>query len=70
MEHDDKYLFMYISKGADRVRYVIQKDVLYGDVRSSNSAGRWTDIISEENECINEIKNYLEGEYICPHEAA
>ncbi|KAL3655186.1 hypothetical protein CASFOL_000972 [Castilleja foliolosa] len=54
-----KYLFKYISKGADRVRFCIAR---------SDAAGA----VDEEanNPPVNEIKNFVDGRYICPHEAS
>nr|XP_043611848.1 uncharacterized protein LOC122583517 [Erigeron canadensis] len=55
-----KYLFKYISKGADRVKFQISKD--RGSASSENS--------EESSSVINEIDNFLDGRFICPHEAA
>ncbi|KAL3639082.1 hypothetical protein CASFOL_016989 [Castilleja foliolosa] len=54
-----KYLFKYISKGADRVRFCITR---------SDEAG----VVDEDatNSPVNEIKNFVDGRYICPHEAS
>ncbi|XP_023750894.1 uncharacterized protein LOC111899269 [Lactuca sativa] len=65
-----KYLFKYISKGIDRVRYVIQKDVGVNDVGPSNTINEQPDVMCQEKQRIDEIKTYLDGRYICPHEAA
>ncbi|KAK9064524.1 hypothetical protein SSX86_015906 [Deinandra increscens subsp. villosa] len=54
-----KYLFKYISKGADRIRYAISADPI-GANRSNH----------HKNEPINEIKNFVDGRFICPHEAS
>ncbi|XP_076940102.1 uncharacterized protein LOC143609148 [Bidens hawaiensis] len=54
-----KYLFKYISKGADRVRYTI--------TRSPATLPTTTDI---PNGPIDEIKNFLDARFICPHEAS
>ncbi|KAL3655665.1 hypothetical protein CASFOL_000061 [Castilleja foliolosa] len=54
-----KYLFKYISKGADRVRFCITKTdeaVLAGTEATSS--------------VVNEIKNFVDGRYIYPHEAS
>ncbi|KAK9055483.1 hypothetical protein SSX86_026566 [Deinandra increscens subsp. villosa] len=54
-----KYLFKYISKGADRIRFTISRtplsviDTEHGNVKE-----------------VDEIKNYVDGRFICPHEAA
>ncbi|XP_076893525.1 uncharacterized protein LOC143545531 [Bidens hawaiensis] len=54
-----KYLFKYISKGTDRVRFkVSQSDP---SVQSTQSSTLPT---------VNEIDNFVDGRYICPHEAA
>lgn len=65
-----KYLFKYISKGTYRVRYVIQKDVGVNDVGPSNTVNEQPDVMCREKQHIDEIKTYLDGRYICPHEAA
>lgn len=57
-----KYLFKYISKGVDRIRYVIQKNEETDDIGM-------TDRMNKELPA-NEIQNFLDGRYICPHEAA
>ncbi|KAD5961964.1 hypothetical protein E3N88_13437 [Mikania micrantha] len=54
-----KYLFKYISKGADRIRYTISPNE-----KISSSIDR------HYVEPIDEIKNFVDGRYICPHEAA
>ncbi|KAL3637308.1 hypothetical protein CASFOL_019607 [Castilleja foliolosa] len=54
-----KYLFKYISKGADRVRFCITKSY-DKDATASDAA----------IPAINEIQNFVDGRYICPHEAA
>ncbi|GJV76883.1 DNA helicase [Tanacetum coccineum] len=53
-----KYLFKYISKGTDRILAQITRPV--GD--SSSQADR-------ENTQVDEIQNFVDGRYICPHEA-
>ncbi|CAI9290023.1 unnamed protein product [Lactuca saligna] len=65
-----KYLFKYISKGADRVRYAIQK-------AESPRASASVTVDSHHNTHggsavtpVNEVQNFLDGRYICPHEAA
>ncbi|CAI9281030.1 unnamed protein product [Lactuca saligna] len=65
-----KYFFKYISKGTDRVRYIIQKDVGVNDVGPSNTVNEQLDVICQEKQRIDEIKMHLDGRYICPHEAA
>ncbi|KAL3655100.1 hypothetical protein CASFOL_000886 [Castilleja foliolosa] len=54
-----KYLFKYISKGADRVRFCISRseDGPLGDA-------------SAPTPVVNEVLNFVDGRYICPHEAA
>ncbi|KAL3636557.1 hypothetical protein CASFOL_018856 [Castilleja foliolosa] len=54
-----KYLFKYISKGADRVRFCITRSE---DAPNADS-GNVTPVI-------NEIQNFVDGRYICPHEAS
>ncbi|XP_023747382.1 uncharacterized protein LOC111895527 [Lactuca sativa] len=54
-----KYLFKYISKGFDRVRFTLQ--TLEANTTASSST---IPVV------VNEIKLFLDGRYICPHEAA
>ncbi|XP_035830951.1 uncharacterized protein LOC110868732 [Helianthus annuus] len=54
-----KYLFKYISKGADRVRFAIYR-------AHQNSASTST----HEPPVVNEVINFLDGRFICPHEAS
>lgn len=54
-----KYLFKYISKGVERVRFVVQKSEA-ADSGDPNSEVR----------VLNEVQNFLDARYICPHEAA
>ncbi|XP_021971488.1 uncharacterized protein LOC110866654 [Helianthus annuus] len=54
-----KYLFKYISKGADRVRFSIQQ--AEQDSTSTSTNG---------HSSVDEIKNFVDGRFICPHEAA
>ncbi|KAL3646534.1 hypothetical protein CASFOL_011714 [Castilleja foliolosa] len=54
-----KYLFKYISKGADRVRFRISS--------SGEAADNGVDTMVPE---LNEVKNFVDGRFICPHEAA
>ncbi|XP_076936001.1 uncharacterized protein LOC143602926 [Bidens hawaiensis] len=52
-----KYLFKYISKGTNRIRYKITK--------FPNN-----DTVSNESPSdVNEIQNYIDGRFICPYEA-
>ncbi|XP_076905565.1 uncharacterized protein LOC143561332 [Bidens hawaiensis] len=53
-----KYLFKYISNGADRVHYTI------------TSTQCPTDISQKQLSRLNEIQNFLDGRFICPHEAS
>ncbi|XP_023750564.1 uncharacterized protein LOC111898909 [Lactuca sativa] len=66
-----RYLFKYISKGADRVRYALQKtktdDTASPSVVTNNNN---VDAKRKESSFINEIQNFLDGRYICSHEAA
>ncbi|KAL3620576.1 hypothetical protein CASFOL_035488 [Castilleja foliolosa] len=54
-----KYMFKYISKGADRVRFCITRPDEAGlaDPDATSSV-------------VNEIKNFVDGRYICPHEVS
>ncbi|KAK9053778.1 hypothetical protein SSX86_024852 [Deinandra increscens subsp. villosa] len=54
-----KYLFKYISKGPDRVRYSVSSN-------QKNSKAR----PSSKDDAIDEIKNFVDGRFIYPHEAA
>ncbi|XP_076935450.1 uncharacterized protein LOC143602118 [Bidens hawaiensis] len=54
-----KYLFKYISKGVDHIHYSISKSSA-----SVNVAHR------AQSLSINEIQNFVDGRFICPHEAA
>lgn len=54
-----KYLFKYVSKGMEREKFIIQKDVFTDNTSTSSEA-----VI------VDEIKSFLDGRYICPHEAA
>ncbi|XP_076901564.1 uncharacterized protein LOC143556009 [Bidens hawaiensis] len=53
-----KYLFKYISKGADRVHYTITK------TPASTGTTHYEDVSH-----LNEIQNFVDGRFICPHEA-
>ncbi|XP_076918476.1 uncharacterized protein LOC143578911 [Bidens hawaiensis] len=53
-----KYLFKYISKGADRVRYTITSSQCLTDASQQ-----------QQQPHLNEIQNFLDGRFICPHEA-
>jgi hypothetical protein len=53
-----KYLFKYISKGPERVRYNI----------STTPSDRFNSL--DEDTYIDEIQNFVDGRFICPHEAA
>ncbi|KAJ0760860.1 putative DNA helicase [Helianthus annuus] len=54
-----KYLFKYISKGADRVKFAVTK----ADDQPTNTP-------IQPNPPVNEIKNFVDARFICPHEAA
>ncbi|KAI3783003.1 hypothetical protein L2E82_13065 [Cichorium intybus] len=54
-----KYLFKYISKGVERVSFGIHNS-------QSDSAASSTG----NNIPIDEIKNFVDGRFICPHESA
>ncbi|XP_076959484.1 uncharacterized protein LOC143635573 [Bidens hawaiensis] len=54
-----KYLFKYISKGADRIQYTITKTTAPTNPTQHDDLSR-----------LNEIQNFLDGRFICPHEAS
>jgi hypothetical protein len=54
-----KYLFKYISKGPDRVRFKVTTTC---EVASDQS------VVDQETR--NEVKEYVDSRYLCPHEAA
>ncbi|XP_076916723.1 uncharacterized protein LOC143576541 [Bidens hawaiensis] len=54
-----KYLFKYVSKGSDRIRFKLTQSTHKVD----------TDQNSLSVTC-NEIDNFVDGRFICPHEAA
>ncbi|XP_076954306.1 uncharacterized protein LOC143628662 [Bidens hawaiensis] len=54
-----KYLFKYVSKGSDRIRFKITQSIHKVE----------TDQNSLSVTC-NEIDNFVDGRFICPHEAA
>ncbi|XP_021995566.1 uncharacterized protein LOC110892723 [Helianthus annuus] len=54
-----KYLFKYISKGADRIHYKITR------APTETQSAQQCDSNQQ-----NEIQNFLDGRFICPHEAA
>ena len=53
-----KYLFKYISKGTDRIF-----------ARVTRSIGEPSTSSAQTDACIDEIQNYLDGRFVCPHEA-
>ncbi|GJU75431.1 DNA helicase [Tanacetum coccineum] len=53
-----KYLFKYISKGTDRIYAKVTKPV--GDLPVNNETTQVK---------VDEIQNFIDGRYICPHEA-
>ncbi|XP_071719581.1 uncharacterized protein [Rutidosis leptorrhynchoides] len=53
-----KYLFKYISKGTDRVAVRIAKPI-GSDSRQSQ----------QQTQPVDEIKNFIDARFICPHEA-
>ncbi|KAK9068544.1 hypothetical protein SSX86_012659 [Deinandra increscens subsp. villosa] len=55
-----KYLFKYISKGPDRVKYSVGSGGNGNEIGSSSAT----------DDTIDEIKNFVDGRFICPHEAA
>lgn len=54
-----KYLFKYISKGADRIRAQITRSLDDCPNRDATKGKQ-----------INEIQNFVDARFICPHEAA
>ncbi|XP_021975230.1 uncharacterized protein LOC110870352 [Helianthus annuus] len=54
-----KYLFKYISKGSDRIRFKITRTI------SPSS-----DTENAPTSQVDEIKNFVDSRFICPHEAA
>ncbi|KAI3705431.1 hypothetical protein L1987_75668 [Smallanthus sonchifolius] len=54
-----KYLFKYISKGADRVRYALTESTT-----ATNTSN------PQQSANVDEINNYVEGRFVCPHEAS
>ncbi|XP_076882480.1 uncharacterized protein LOC143530957 [Bidens hawaiensis] len=54
-----KYLFKYISKGADRIQYTITKTPAPTNPTQHDDLSR-----------LNEIQNFVDGRFICPHEAS
>lgn len=54
-----KYLFKYISKGSDKTRVQITRSIGESIPSTSNAQPE-----------INDIRNYVEARYVCPHEAA
>lgn len=54
-----KYLFKYVSKGVERVRFAVQKNEV--DREANPSAGI---------QPLNEVHNFVDGRYIFLHEAA
>ncbi|XP_022041450.2 uncharacterized protein LOC110944034 [Helianthus annuus] len=54
-----KYLFKYISKGVDRIHYKIKSSPAGNDVVQNTEYSR-----------LDEIQNFLDGRFICPHEAS
>ncbi|XP_071700235.1 uncharacterized protein [Rutidosis leptorrhynchoides] len=53
-----KYLFKYISKGTDRMAIRIAKPIGSGSCQSQ-----------QQTQPIDEIKNFIDARFICPHEA-
>ncbi|XP_021985438.2 uncharacterized protein LOC110881517 [Helianthus annuus] len=54
-----KYLFKYISKGVDRIHYTIKK-----------SPSLTEDTHTADSPHVDEIRNFLDARFICPHEAS
>nr|GEX23813.1 DNA helicase [Tanacetum cinerariifolium] len=53
-----KYLFKYISKGTD---------IIFA--RVSRPLGQPSNATSSSRQPVDEIQNYVEGQFVCPHEA-
>ena len=53
-----KYLFKYISKGTDRIFSKVTRSL--GEASTSSA---------QSQPCIDEIQNFLDDRFICPHEA-
>ncbi|KAK9079917.1 hypothetical protein SSX86_001592 [Deinandra increscens subsp. villosa] len=69
-----KYLFKYISKGPDRVKYKVTSESTTAPepattLPGSVSAGASTSVPVQGIE-IDEIHNFVDGRFVCPHEAA
>ncbi|XP_035837147.1 uncharacterized protein LOC110892742 [Helianthus annuus] len=54
-----KYLFKYISKGVDRICYAVTRTPDCTTQSTSNS-----------HEGVDEISKFVDGRFVCPHEAA
>ena len=54
-----KYLFKYISKGVDRISFAIRKAEL-----------RFSETSTSTPIEVDEVQNFIDGRYICAHEAA
>nr|KAJ0221296.1 hypothetical protein LSAT_V11C200061200 [Lactuca sativa] len=63
-----KYLFKYISKGVDRVRYAIEKSEPNDEASLSIDTNKGPTTTDKNGRCINEVQNFLDGRYICPPE--
>nr|XP_043638232.1 uncharacterized protein LOC122609239 [Erigeron canadensis] len=55
-----KYLFKYISKGVDRIKFQVSKQ----------TASKSSENSEQSSTVVNEIDNFVDGRFICPHEAA
>lgn len=53
-----KYLFKYISKGTNRISAKVARSL--GEASTSARSG---------DSQVDEIQNFLDGRFICPHEA-
>nr|KAJ0216554.1 hypothetical protein LSAT_V11C300112000 [Lactuca sativa] len=64
------YNFQFIVSGAYRVRYVLQKTETEDRGGPCVVANNKADGKEKESSFVNEIQNFIDGRYICPHEAA
>ncbi|KAK9067683.1 hypothetical protein SSX86_011794 [Deinandra increscens subsp. villosa] len=60
-----KYLFKYISKGPDRVKYTVTSTAAQPAANSQSTSSGAAQHIE-----IDEIQNFVDGRFVCPHEAA
>lgn len=63
-----KYLFKYISKGIDRIIARVARPI-GGPRVASTLGGRQGSALESQNICVDEIKNFIDAQFIGPHEA-